>query len=225
MVHFAVMPDHFRESIWYGGFFLATASTQIVVAVRLLRKPSRSLVVAVVATSAWIIALWAWTRLVGVPIGPDNGATEPLGVLDGVASVAEFCTVGFGLLALRGGGDRAVGDPRRWPLSTARCFRGRCRIGVARLPRRLPLLTDDHTRQGSGPARAGTAESPDPIMKSAAGGGRRLSDLDVERCQHQDTGIGHCRLVLPPDRVFGRRRQRGALISSSVLFGHLGQSR
>jgi hypothetical protein len=121
------MPDHFRESIWYGGFFLAIASTQIVVAARVLRKPSRALVVAMVGTSVWIIVLWAWTRVVGVPIGPDNGATEPLGVLDAVASLAELCTVGFGLLALRGGADRAVADPRRWPLGA----RAASAVGIA----------------------------------------------------------------------------------------------
>jgi hypothetical protein len=48
-----------------------------------------------------VIALWLISRVWGVPIGPDNGATESFGFLDALASSYEALAVVFGLLALR----------------------------------------------------------------------------------------------------------------------------
>lgn len=117
LVHAAVMPDHFEESIWYGGFFLATAAAQVGLAALLVVRPTRSLVTAGMAASAVVVALWLVSRLAGVPIGPDHGATEAFGRLDILASVAETATVIAGAFALR----RWYGSPtwrlRMWSLN------------------------------------------------------------------------------------------------------------
>jgi hypothetical protein len=47
-----------------------------------------------------VLAL-AVSRFVGVPIGPDGGATESVGVLDVLATVAELSCVGTAFVALR----------------------------------------------------------------------------------------------------------------------------
>jgi hypothetical protein len=63
------------------------------------------------------VALWAITRFVGVPIGPDNGATEELGVLDIFATGAELATAGalIHLLRARPSRDGIVAPPVwRW---------------------------------------------------------------------------------------------------------------
>lgn len=91
--HLAVTPAHFRQSWMYGCFFLVAASGQLTAAALLLTRPSRPVLTAALAGSLTIVAVWVVSRVVGVPLGPDNGATEAVGVLDVLASVAELTTV------------------------------------------------------------------------------------------------------------------------------------
>ncbi|MHB8438256.1 MAG: hypothetical protein ACYDD4_03735 [Acidimicrobiales bacterium] len=94
VTHYAVMPDHFRQSWLYGAFFLCAATAQVVVAVALLVRPSRRLLWAAASGSLAVVVLWAVSRFVGVPIGPDNGATEHIGPLDVTATLCEVvCAV------------------------------------------------------------------------------------------------------------------------------------
>jgi hypothetical protein len=101
LVHAAVMPDHFRESVIYGLFFVGASLGQLTFGILILTKPSRRLVTAGIFGSALMIVLWLITRTLGVPIGPDNGATESFGLLDALASSFEAVTVIVGILALR----------------------------------------------------------------------------------------------------------------------------
>jgi hypothetical protein len=57
--------------------------------VRLLRRPLRWLAQGLLVGNAAVVVLWAQTRFVGLPIGPDAGTTEGIGVLDLVATTAE----------------------------------------------------------------------------------------------------------------------------------------
>ncbi len=114
LIHLAVMPSHFRQSVWYGSFFLGAALGQVYFASMVLSKPSRRWVMAGVAGSTLVVALWLITRIVGVPIGPDNGATEPFGLLDILASVAEIATAVFGGLALHSWSGRPAWRLSQW---------------------------------------------------------------------------------------------------------------
>lgn len=100
--HAAVMPVHFQQSWIYGTFFLFAMTGQVILGSLLLARPSDRIVVAGVIGSAAVIVLWGFSRVVGVPVGPDNGATEPAGVLDILASAAELATVLCGMMLLRG---------------------------------------------------------------------------------------------------------------------------
>ncbi len=93
---------HFQQSWIYGTFFLFAMTGQIVLGSLLLARPTDRLVLAGVIGSAAVIVLWAFSRVVGVPVGPDNGATEPVGVLDILASAAELVTVLCGIAVLQG---------------------------------------------------------------------------------------------------------------------------
>lgn len=104
--HGAVMPDHFAQSWLYGTFFLAAATAQLVAGVLLLVRPTPRLLRAVVAGSVAVVVLWAVSRFVGVPVGPDHGATEPIGVLDVLATVAELATAAGAWFVLRRGSAR-----------------------------------------------------------------------------------------------------------------------
>jgi hypothetical protein len=100
VVHAAVTPEHFKEAWLYGAFFLALASVQILFAVTLLVRPTRPLVMAGVIGSGLVVAFWLFSRLVGVPVGPDGGATESFGLLDVLASAAETVTFVGGAVCL-----------------------------------------------------------------------------------------------------------------------------
>lgn len=103
LVHAAVMPDHFEQSLIYGYFFLIASLSQLIFGALILIHPSRQLVKAGITASALMIVLWLVSRTLGVPIGPDNGGTEPFGLLDTLASTYEAALIIFGVLALRSG--------------------------------------------------------------------------------------------------------------------------
>ena len=110
-VHLAVMPTHVRQWWLYGAFFAAAASSQVVLGIVLLARPRRRVLAAVAVGSMAVVGLWLMSRVVGLPVGPDHGATEPFGVLDVLATVAEVATAVSCVAALR------LGVPRpawRW---------------------------------------------------------------------------------------------------------------
>jgi hypothetical protein len=100
-IHVDVAPEHFRESAVYGAFFVAVALAQIAAAWVLWRRPILTCLRVVALGSLAIVALWAWTRSVGVPLGPDAGHTEVVGLLDVLCASAELVTA-IGCLALSG---------------------------------------------------------------------------------------------------------------------------
>jgi hypothetical protein len=89
-VHLVVMPEHFGESWLYGAFFLVTAAGQLAAAALVWFRPTRLRLAAVAAVSLGVVLLWAWTRVIGVPLGPGAGETESIGYLDVVASAVEL---------------------------------------------------------------------------------------------------------------------------------------
>ena len=99
--HFAVMPEHFRESPLYGWYFLLAGTTQVVVAIVLGVRPSAWTLRGALVGSALIAPLWLETRVIGVPLGPGRGETEPVGALDMLATGAELATCGCAWAALR----------------------------------------------------------------------------------------------------------------------------
>ncbi|HUZ44843.1 MAG TPA: hypothetical protein VMU63_10605 [Acidimicrobiales bacterium] len=112
--HTVVMPDHFAQSWLYGGFFLVALCGQLALAGLLLGRPGPRVVRAAVAGSAALVGLWAFTRYVGVPLGPDRGATEPVGTLDVAASVGEVVTLVCGSLLLGAPGLVPAWRWRQW---------------------------------------------------------------------------------------------------------------
>ena len=75
-VHAAVCPEHFREGLRFGLFFLAVSVDQVVLAVMLVRRPSLRVARWAIAINLGTAALWAVTRTVGLPFG--LAETEPV---------------------------------------------------------------------------------------------------------------------------------------------------
>ena len=95
-VHAAVGPEHFREGVRFGLFFLVLSITQFALAYAVARRPSAQLLLGLAAVNLGTAALWLVTRLVALPFGLDT--VEPVGVWDATASAAEV--VAF-VIALR----------------------------------------------------------------------------------------------------------------------------
>lgn len=90
VVHLRVLPEHAAESAWYGAFFAAAALAQFGGSALLLRRAvSRRFVGLCAAGNVAVIALWLFTRLVAVPLGPSSGSAETFGALDVLASSFE----------------------------------------------------------------------------------------------------------------------------------------
>ena len=93
VVHVVVMPAHLEELWLLGVFFGALAAFQLGYAGMLALRPSRGLVVAGGLVNAGTVALWLASRTVGLPIGPDAGTPEQVGLPDLVATGAELLLV------------------------------------------------------------------------------------------------------------------------------------
>ncbi len=110
-VHASVGPEHFREGVRFGVFFVVLCAMQFALAVAVLRRPSRHLVTLTAVLSGGVVLLWLVTRTAGLPFGLDE--VEPVGFADSLASVAELVTIAACLVWLRPSTNSA---PRwRWP--------------------------------------------------------------------------------------------------------------
>ncbi|MCW2548562.1 MAG: hypothetical protein JWN96_3022, partial [Mycobacterium sp.] len=119
VIHGAVGPEHFREAVRLGLFFVLVCAGQLFLAAALLRRPAPALVaIASIGINAGTVLLWILTRTCGLPAG--LAEVEPVGVLDTISSAAELVVVGCCL---------------RWLLL------GQIREPVARHSQRQPVLT------------------------------------------------------------------------------------
>ncbi len=113
-IHFAVSPDHFGEWAPYGVAFACLGWFQLLWAAAYLVRRARPWATAAIVVNAGAILVWAWSRTIGLPIGPAPGSTEPVGFADALSSCFE-AALGFGLLA---GGTalaaRVARQPARW---------------------------------------------------------------------------------------------------------------
>jgi hypothetical membrane protein len=100
VIHVAVVPEHLTEWAAAGLFFIALAAAQLVVGVAVLVRPSRTVGVASIVVAAGPIVLWVVSRTVGLPLGPEPGVPEALGLSDLACAVLEAAAVAFAL-ALR----------------------------------------------------------------------------------------------------------------------------
>src|SRR5205809_3492493 len=83
-VHLAMAPSHFGESTAEGVGFLVSAWLQILLAIVVVLRPTRRVVIAVVAVTAACIEAWAVSRTVGFPFGAHAGHAESVTIVDGV---------------------------------------------------------------------------------------------------------------------------------------------
>lgn len=101
IIHAAVVPEHLQEYLLYGLFFIAACAAQAALALVLLAAPSRRLFIAGLAGALGLLALWATSRTVGLPLGPDgHWQPETMGFPDTIASLLEMVAAALFLLLI-----------------------------------------------------------------------------------------------------------------------------
>lgn len=77
VIHFAVMPDHWRDWVPSGVFFAGIAVFQLVWGLAVLtRRPGAVLLATGILANLGSVALWALSRTAGAPFGPHAGEPE-----------------------------------------------------------------------------------------------------------------------------------------------------
>ena len=100
MIHFAMVPQHMSEWAPEGVAFIATGWVQVALAIAVIVRPRRWMLVATVAASAVFIAAWTITRVWGPPFGPGSGVAQPSSFVDIVCVALEAGAVLVALTAL-----------------------------------------------------------------------------------------------------------------------------
>lgn len=86
-VHLAVIPEHLTEYWPFAVFFAGVAAFQAAWAFAVLTRPQRGLYGLGAVASAGLITLWALSRTIGLPLGPEPWHPEAASLPD-VAAVA-----------------------------------------------------------------------------------------------------------------------------------------
>ncbi|MFU8854444.1 hypothetical protein ACNAW0_26205 [Micromonospora sp. SL1-18] len=89
LIHYAVVPEHRSEWVWYAVFFTLLGAFQLIWAAAVWAVRRRWLLGLGVVANAAAISLWAISRTVGLPFGPDAGEPELAGVIDVLCVLAE----------------------------------------------------------------------------------------------------------------------------------------
>jgi hypothetical protein len=107
-IHFAVIDQHFAEYVLFGVFFVVVALAQLGWVVAVVCSSTRRVYLIGALGNALIAVTWIISRTTGLPLGPEAGEPEPLGIADVISTAFEFAIVVGSLLLLRGLGRRLV---------------------------------------------------------------------------------------------------------------------
>ena len=116
VIHAAVVPEHAREWPAAAVFFVILTVAELALAVTVMRRPSKRLLVFGAGVSAASGVLWLVSRTVGLPFGPEAFAAEPVAMLDTMSTALEVAAaLLFVQLATR-----AVSAPSLSPINSRR---------------------------------------------------------------------------------------------------------
>jgi hypothetical protein len=93
-IHSAQIQGHFEQYWLYGVFFAVAACLQATWSLLVYRDPlNRRVLVAGAVGNAALIVIWAISRTVGVPVGPQGWHPEATGVIDVLSKLDELAAI------------------------------------------------------------------------------------------------------------------------------------
>ena len=101
LVHLAVVQEHLAEWWLYGVFFAVVGAAQIGWGVAALARDRAPFLRTVVSGNLAVVALWAVTRTVGLPVGPEPWQAEAAGRADVLCALLEIAVAGALVVAAR----------------------------------------------------------------------------------------------------------------------------
>jgi len=110
-IHFSVAPDHLVEFAPFGILFVVVGAVQLALAPLVVLLPGRRVFATAMAVAAACLLLWGASRTVGLPVGPNPGQPEPLGLADALTGIFELLSLLLFLLLLTSSPRRST---RRW---------------------------------------------------------------------------------------------------------------
>lgn len=170
VIHLVMMPSHWGEWTAEGVGFAAAGWFGLVVALAVLTRPSRGLLVTAIVGNLVLIGLWAVSRIWGFPVGPHEGHAESVAFLDVSCVLLEAAfVVAAGVLVARPGVLRRSAE--------AFAIAGAVSIGVIALST-AALASPDARNHALGAHGAHGDEGAGVAEGEAAAG-------------HDDSGAGH----------------------------------
>ena len=100
-IHAAVVPEHLSEWTAAGVFFIALTAVELAVVGLLLVRPGPRVLLAAAAASIAPLAVWLYSRTLGIPFGPEAGIPEQVGLADSAACLLEVITLLVTVVLLR----------------------------------------------------------------------------------------------------------------------------
>jgi hypothetical protein len=100
LIHGLVAPEHFHEARIYGTFFAVSTVGQLAWSVLAVTRNDKWLPAVGLVGNAACVLLWAVTRSIGIPLGPEAGEVEAVGVLDVLCATAEIGVVALCAMAI-----------------------------------------------------------------------------------------------------------------------------
>jgi hypothetical protein len=150
LIHLAVVSEHVAEWWLYGVFFLALGAVQIAWAVQTMEGDALSVPRLFATVNAAVIGLWVVSRTIGLPVGPEPWAAEPVGRADVVASALEAVVVVFLVVAVRRRQvqeSRALTKPLRWLVAIGAV--GVAAVTLVAIAAHPPVLHGSHHRHAA----------------------------------------------------------------------------
>jgi len=95
VIHLVAAPGHYQELGDLGAGFLVASAFQGWWATRAWTAVSPRLATVGIVVNVAILAAWAWTRTVGLPLGEFAGGAEPVGFPDAACAAFEIALVGL----------------------------------------------------------------------------------------------------------------------------------
>lgn len=113
-IHNAVIPEHFDQDPLVGLAFVAMAVLQLGWGLLYLAVPNTVVAFVGLVVSDGLIALWAWTRTFGLPMGPERNQPEPIAFIDVTATFLELLLITLLVITLAPQARRLLARPLRF---------------------------------------------------------------------------------------------------------------